>query len=864
MNETTSESLILSIDDDGDTLQLIERLLTSANYKVITATGGSDGLRMAASSDPDLILLDVNMPEMDGYEVCERLQEDKQTASIPVVFVTGTADEQDKAKAFTLGAVDYLLKPVQKKDLLLVVSNHIDTHAKWKKLHATPIKWDDDILSFDFMEFREYLYDKLDSMAKRKSQLLTASPADIYAISSEDGIKSTTLAQHIAEFLGLPFITTINPEDIQSGVISPLFSKSHFVVPVKDDVTSQAFVISNPFDWELIETLKQFSSTREGPKLLISAPDNIARLFTYGSSTWQDDAPSTTKKSPVTKPEKSAMEKQPIIFIADGVVEGAMSAGASDIHIEPKESSTVVRFRVDGDLRDFTSLKKETGVQLIARFKVLGSLDLSESRKPQDGAFVEVVHGEEVNFRLSTSSTPYGESLVMRLLEPYAEVKDLRELGMTAEQAQTLKALINRHSGSILIVGPTGSGKTTTIYSVLHGIDYKARSLVSIEDPVEYRIPFANQQQVNEKAGVTFEALLKAAVRQDPDILFMGEVRDQHSAKVAMDFASTGHLTITSLHTSNATTAISRLERLGTSRGVMAEAISAISAQRLLKKLCPFCKETVPISEEEIEMLSPFTNDIPSMVAHPVGCHQCNDIGYRGREGIYEILEFTAEISGMVRNDASIAEIRSFVYSAGGYLASTHAIEKVRDLVFSPSDVYEAVLIEETELKNLKALQTSSKFLQQAEEVLDPHPHLQPDNKITVSLTEGGDTASILVVEDDEDTRKLITQILEKQGYTVAYAVDGLDAMLLLDKQPFDLVLSDVNMPNLDGFKLMEIMIQKGIDTPVIFLTARESAQDEEAGLTLGAIDYLRKPINKEVLLLRVKRALRQSNKVGG
>ena len=764
MNETTSVSLVLSIDDDRDTLQLIERLLTGTGYDVITAASGPDGLQIARSSDPDLILLDVNMPEMDGYEVCEKLQENKQTASIPVVFVTGTADEQDKARAFTLGAVDYLLKPVQKKDLLSIVSAHIETHAKWKKLHAAPRKWDDDILSFDFMEFREYLYEKLDSTLKKKSQLLTASPTDFYAVASEVGIKSTTLAQYIAGFLGLTFITTLNPENIQSGILSPLFSKSHFVVPVKDDVTQQAFVISNPFDWELVETLKQFSSTSEGPKLLISAPDNIARLFTYGASIWQEDDASATKKTPPTKPEKTAMEKQPIIFIADGVVEGAMSAGASDIHIEPKESSTVVRFRVDGDLRDFASLKKETGVQLIARFKVLGSLDLAESRKPQDGAFVEVIHGKEVNFRLSTSSTPYGESLVMRLLEPYAEVKDLGELGMTDEQAKTLGELINRHSGSVLIVGPTGSGKTTTIYSVLHGIDHKSRSLMSVEDPVEYRIPFANQQQVNEKAGVTFEALLKAAVRQDPDILFMGEVRDQHSSKVAMDFASTGHLTITSLHTSNATTAISRLERLGTSRGVMAEAISAISAQRLMKKLCPHCKETVPISEEEIEMLSPYTNDIPAMVAHPIGCHQCGDVGYRGRDGIYEILEFNAEISEMVRNNTSIAEIRSYAHGAGGYLISTHAIEKVRSLVFSPRDVYEAVLVEESELKKLQSLRASSEFLQEAEAVLDPHPKLQIDTTTTTSLMQVKDTPNILVVEDDEDTRKLIIHILEKQG----------------------------------------------------------------------------------------------------
>jgi type II secretory ATPase GspE/PulE/Tfp pilus assembly ATPase PilB-like protein len=191
-----------------------------------------------------------------------------------------------------------------------------------------------------------------------------------------------------------------------------------------------------------------------------------------------------------------------------------------------------------------------------------------------------------------------------------------------------------------MIVGPTGSGKTTTIYSLFSKIDCQTKSLISIEDPVEYIIPFANQQQVNEKVGVTFEALLKSSVRQDPDILYIGEIRDKYSANVAIDFASTGHITVTTMHTSNATTAIFRLERLGIDRGIIADNLLCVIGQRLIKKLCTQCRKIVHISEEEKNMLSSFTNEIPSQVAQPMGCPKCNNTGYYGREGIYEVIKF--------------------------------------------------------------------------------------------------------------------------------------------------------------------------------------------------------------------------------
>lgn len=387
-----------------------------------------------------------------------------------------------------------------------------------------------------------------------------------------------------------------------------------------------------------------------------------------------------------------------------------------------------------------------------------------------------------------------------------------------------------------MIVGPTGSGKITTVYSLLHRMDYKKRSIISVEDPVEYRIPFINQEQVREKGKVTFEALLKSVVRQDPDVLFLGEIRDNYSATIAMNFASTGHLTLTSLHTSNATTAIFRLERLGIDRETMADSFIGITAQRLLKKLCPYCKETVPISEKEKKMLLSYTDEIPQKVAHPVGCPRCNNTGYYGREGIYEVLNFDSEISEMVHSNLSISEIRSFARKRGDYLISHHALEKVKSLIFSPRDVYKQVLVEEIDFRKVTP------------EIIVPKAQLPKEKK--------EDIRQILVAEDDKVTRVLISRLLENSGYIVTTAEDGIDALLRMGEAQYDLILSDISMPNLDGFKLLEMKNQKGIETPVIFLTAKERAEDEKRGFELGAVDYIKKPIQKEALLSRVKYAI--------
>jgi len=847
MNKS-EKPLVLCVDDAEDILRLLRQILKGRGYDVVTADSGAKAFVEISKAKPDLILLDIMMPGMDGFEVCSRLQENDETAYIPVIFVTALGDKQDKAKAFSLGAVDYLVKPVKKETLLQKVRSHLTTNVRWKDLPKDVDILDENIRPSDFLEFKEFLSNELKLGPEKREKLAAITYSKIYLISSEIGLTNSQLARYMASFLKLTYVSHVNPETVQLGVLPTPFCKRYSVAAVSDDSGRYAFVLSNPFSWELLDVLRKYSAQDQKIKLIITEPKNIESLLEYSSATGQkvtivEEKPKTARPAIEipAKPSESEIEKHPVVHIANNIFHVAVSERASDIHIEPKETTTVVRLRIDGDMREFFTLKKKTGTMLISRLKVLSGLDIAERRKPQDGAFGAMIGDRAFQLRIATTSTPSGESLVVRLLQPSANPKDLKELGMTEKQANIMLELARRTQGLILTVGPTGSGKTTTIYSLLSHIDCKTRSLISIENPVEYHIPFANQQQVDEKAGVTFDSLLKSAVRQDPDILFLGEIRDQYSARISMDFASTGHLTITSLHTSNATTAIFRLERLGVDRRVMADTVLAVVAQRLLKKLCPHCKEIVPISGEEVDMLSPFTDVVPSQVAHPVGCWRCNNTGYYGREGIYEIMEFDPEIAEMVRSDTPISEIRGYVRKKEGYLISHHAAEKVVEFLLSPKDVYEKVLVEERRFKEKTAEEE------------------RPDIRVIEKKAE--DKVSILLVEDDKDSQRLIVRLLENRGYKVTIAEDGIDALLYMGKEDFDLIISDVNMPNLGGFKLLEMMNQKGIEAPVMFLSSRTTQEDEVRGFELGAIDYIKKPIQKDILLLRVKNVLQRHNK---
>ncbi len=839
---SAKKPFIFVVEDDADIRELLARSLAAAGYEYAMAADPVAARPLLEARLPDVILLDVMMPRMNGYDFCSKLRDDERLSAVPVIFMTALDSERDKARAFAVGAADFLTKPIVPQTLRDAIARHLKSRTLWTALDAEagPIRAAGE--ASQLHRFKAFLGAKIG--AENDPRLKAATFDGLYAAAVGLGLTRERVARLIAEHQGLNYLAALHPESIRLGVLPAKFSQQHQIVAIVDESGAEAFVLANPFQTETMSVLRQ-NFGGERIRIFIAEPEKISSVLRRRS------------REEVARSIASGDEEVSATDMGEHIIETAVLQRASDIHIEPKSDHAVVRFRIDGELRDAMTIKNESSLRIVSRFKALAELDVAERRRPQDGAMTTAIDGRAFIIRLATTSTPSGESLVMRLLEPWAKAKSLAELGMTDSQVEDMMGFARRQQGLVLLAGPTGSGKTTTIYSLLQHIDCSKRSLVSIEDPVEYRIPAANQQQVDEKAGMTFEALLKSAVRQDPDILFLGEMRDQYSSKMAVDFSSTGHLTISTVHTANATTAIFRLERVGITRGAMADSILGVIAQKLVKRLCPHCKKTAPITEEEAGWLAPFTLDVPVKVAHPVGCEKCGGTGYHGREGVYEIVKFYPEISDMIRRDAPISEIRDFAHNRGDYLIGQHAVEKVRGLICSPKLVYEQVLLEEVEYKrNAKSKPPPSRLSpepavgEKSERIGKPLPADAPP---VASLCQG----RILVVEDDQETRELILRLLRPLGYEVIPAADGVEALMLMGREKLDLILSDIDMPNLDGLKLMELKLTKGIDIPVVFLTARSDEEIEFKALNLGAADYIRKPVGKEILALRIRAALK-------
>lgn len=937
MSEVDERPLILAVDDDPGILAALGRILGTkgvGGYRFVGIEHPEEALTfLEEEGPPDVILLDVIMPGMSGYELCSQILAREEWAYVPVVFVTVLGEEEDRARAFAAGAADLVSKPFDVEELLTRVRRYVEAESAWKELprDGSPAGADADkgtkgpgVGSADstvrasdspdaeirespsdgdvfdpraWGRFKDYLRTHLDPDEEQGEALDRAGPEALYALGSDLGLGERLVARFVADFLGVPSTSGIDPVDVKAGVLPPPYCQANLVVPVQSPEGEKGIVLSNPFDWETLETVRKIWLRGRDPTVVVAEPQVIRAFFTYGEGGDPEEVERAAGEAETAKlnadrpveeaggsPGSGPEGQIEIMALANELLRRAISERASDMHVEPKGDFAEVRYRVDGELYEARRITDEQSRRLIARFKALGEMDIAEKRKPQDGALEAVIHGRRFKLRLATTTTPHGESLVVRFLEPFSTPPDLESLGASPEQASTLQRFMARSAGLVLVVGPTGAGKSTTIFSLLSEVEGSRRSVITVEDPVEYRIPFANQQQVNEKAGVTFESLLRSAVRQDPDILLLGEIRDLFSAKASLDFSSSGHLTLTTLHSANSTTAIFRLERLGVARGAMADAILGIVAQKLLKRVCERCREIRPIETEERRLLRDFTDAVPETVPEPVGCPACRGTGFRGRVGIFEVLTFDPAVANLVREGASIASIREAVDRRGDVLIAGQAVEKVREHLCTPRQVYDEVLVEEVrrgrEADEREGAQRKGSGGKTAASVGTSAGKRRPGaSPATPSREAGdgrdeglegkggdgddrggtGDAPRILVVEDDPDGRALVTRFLESAGYEVVPTEDGADALMRLGEESFDLVLSDINMPNLDGLKLMEIVAQKGLSAPVVFLSAEESGDTEARCLELGAEDFLRKPVERNVLTLRIGKILERS-----
>lgn len=388
-------------------------------------------------------------------------------------------------------------------------------------------------------------------------------------------------------------------------------------------------------------------------------------------------------------------EEAPIVRLVNRLIEEAVRKRATDIHIEPQGRHIRLRYRIDGMLLTKGTLPDYVHAQVVSRIKIMANMDIAERRVPQDGSFQTRVDGRPIDVRVSTVPAFYGEKVVLRLLDKAAPIYDLDKLGLSRRNIERLRRIIQRPQGIFLLTGPTGSGKTTTLYAILNELNREEVNIVTIEDPVEYQIAGITQVQVNPRAGVTFAGTLRHFLRQDPDIMMVGEVRDQDTARIAVQAALTGHLVLSTLHTNDAPGAITRLLDMGIEAYLVASALEGVAAQRLVRVLCPKCKEPDPYSEEELR--SRFDDAYPRGAYYLAkGCEFCNYTGYRARVAIFEIAKIDDELRHLIVNRAPHHALKESAQQGGMTTLLEDGLDKASRGVTSLAEVWRVVHVERT------------------------------------------------------------------------------------------------------------------------------------------------------------------------
>lgn len=477
-------------------------------------------------------------------------------------------------------------------------------------------------------------------------------------------------------------------------------ARKYGVVPVKLGGSTLYIAMSDPMNFVAIEEVKTATRKRVVPMIATVADiehaisalygnegatraiEDMKREIAVGTQTASQSADNFTA-SVLGGEEESA--SAPTVRLVNSIIERAVEENASDIHIEPGEKELRVRMRIDGVMRNIMPVPKDLQASVLSRLKIMGGMDITERRVPQDGRAAVRMKNRDVDLRMSTLPVIYGEKVVIRLLDKDSQLLSKERLGLTGADLEKYTGLIHRPSGVVLIVGPTGSGKSSTMYTMIRELNTERVNLVSLEDPVEYNIDGVNQVQINEKTGMTFASGLRSILRQDPDIIAVGEIRDGETAQIAMRAAITGHLVLSTIHTNDALSTIDRLKDIGVEPYLISSALNGIISQRLVRRICPNCRqEYVPTQEELMDV--GLNDGIPRCIFRGAGCPSCFGTGYRGRIAVFEILVLSHALRLAVNRNARREELEQIVRQGGHFVTLA---ENVRRLVLEGTTTIE-------------------------------------------------------------------------------------------------------------------------------------------------------------------------------
>ncbi len=685
---------VLIAEDDAVSRKILRKTVESFGHECLVAKDGQEAWDLFRNHlDTDVIVSDWMMPNVDGLELCRRVRGFSYPGYTFFIFLTALGSETHLLQGMRAGADEYLIKPLDGEQLrarLLTASRiastqqHLDGARGGEGASAegdgdARANKNETLEAPDRGKYRigsNKVWDILVSQDRvseeQVQQALEAQKSDRRDLGqimlSLGFISEADLAQAQAQRLNLGYIelTEADVDRDALGLVPEKVLRKHRALPLYKEDRQLVMAMSDPTNIYALEDLNMISGHRIVPVVTTeeALQRTLRKVFAVGEQVadiLEEAAEDGVEEhDDVELGGEAGLQEAPVVQLVNSVLQRAVGEGASDIHLEPQAQELTVRLRVDGVLREVMAIPPKLQGGVVARLKILANLDIAEKRVPQDGRFSVRLDGKKVDLRVASLPTVFGEELVLRLLDTSSADVDLTRLGFAPEMLKKYAEVFRRPYGAILVTGPTGSGKSTTLYATLGELNSPEKKIITIEDPVEFRMRGINQMQVNPKAGLTFASGLRSILRSDPDIVMIGEIRDLETAKISIEAALTGHLVLSTLHTNNAPSAINRLTDMGVEPFLTSSAVDCVIAQRLARKLCNYCKQPTEMEKNVLSSLGfPFEHapEYGFRFNKAVGCERCGGSGYRGRVGIYELMVVTEELRELILRRAPTNEI---------------------------------------------------------------------------------------------------------------------------------------------------------------------------------------------------------------